>query len=309
MPERHQRIHKFLSFAREGAEVFGMRSRSIINRLFVLVVLLVVVGVSFVDAGAQQRRNRRSRRVTNPVVTRDTTTTDTPSTSTTGTTDPRIVSTADDQSGDAATPTSSGARTGSRSSAGASLEEEHDSMRTRMNRLSRQVTTLTEKLTEMEKQQRTLVDLERLSRAEQRAENLRAQLREVQMKEADLQARADQLDWDSKPENIERTLYNTGSTRPEEAREARRRQLENEKTRIRSQLDLMTQSRTRLESAIATADSEVDRIRQRVDETNGGASASQTGTGNTNNSSSVTIDGTDTSGPTTTPPPPSGTPR
>ena len=282
-----------------------MLSRSIINRLFMLVVLLVV-GLSVVDAGAQQRRNRRSRRITNPVVTRDTTT-DTTSTSTTGTTDPRIVSTAtDDQSGDAATPTSSGARTGTRSNSGASLEEEHDSMRTRMNRLSRQVTSLTEKLTEMEKQQRTLVDLERLSRAEQRAENLRAQLRDVQMKEADLQARADQLDWDSKPENIERTLYNTGSTRPEEAREARRRQLDNEKTRIRAQLDLMTQSRTRLEAAIATADAEADRIRQRMDETPG-ASASQTGTVENTNVTEGTST-TDTSAPTSAPPS-SGTPR
>ncbi|HVG31679.1 MAG TPA: hypothetical protein VM911_01305 [Pyrinomonadaceae bacterium] len=285
-----------------------MRSRSIINRLFVLVVLLVVVSLSFVDAGAQQRRNRRSRRITNPVVTRDTTTTDTPSTSTTGTTDPRIVSTAgDDQSSDTTTTSGSGSRTSSRANSGASLEEEHDSMRTRMNRLSRQVTSLTEKLTEMEKQQRTLVDLERLSRAEQRAESLRAQLRDVQMKEADLQARADQLDWDSKPENIERTLYNTGSTRPEEAREARRRQLDNEKTRIRSQLDLMAQSRARLESAIATADTEVDRIRQRVDEANEGASASQTGTGDTTNSVTGGTSTTDTSAPTTAPPP-SGTP-
>lgn len=285
-----------------------MRSRSIINRLFVLVVLLIV-GLSVVEVDAQQRRNRRSRRVTNPVVTRDTTTTDrgtTQTPSTGGTTDPRIVSTADDQSTDATTA-GSGARTGSRS--GTALEEEHDSMRTRMNRLSRQVTSLTEKLTEMEKQQRTLVDLERLSRAEQRAENLRAQLRDVQMKEADLQARADQLDWDSKPENIERTLYNTGSTRPEEAREARRRQLENEKTRIRSQLDLMTQSRTRLESAIATADTEIDRIRQRVDETNGDASASQTGAGNGSSviEGTTTTTTTDTSAPTTAPP--SGTPR
>jgi chromosome segregation ATPase len=177
-----------------------------------------------------------------------------------------------------------------------------------MNRLSRQVTSLTDKLTEMEKQQRTLVDLERLSRAETRAENLRAQLRDVQMKEADLQARADQLEWDLKPENIERTLYNTGSTRPEEAREARRSQLENERTRVRSQLDLFAQSRTRLESAIASADTEADRIRQRMDETNGGANASQTTTtGDTNTSVTEGTSTTDTSAPPTAPPP-SGTP-
>lgn len=283
-----------------------MRSRSLSNRLFVLVVLLTI-GLCFVEAGAQQqRRNRRSRRVTNPVATRDTTATGTSTTTAAGTADPRIVSTADDQSGDAAT-TGSGARTGS-SRTGTSIEEEHDSMRTRMNRLSRQVTSLTDKLTEMEKQQRTLVDLERLSRAETRAENLRAQLRDVQMKEADLQARADQLEWDLKPENIERTLYNTGSTRPEEARDARRQQLENERTRVRSQLDLFAQSRTRLESAIANADAEADRIRQRMDETNGGASASQTGTGDTNNNVTDGTSTTDTGVPTTAPPPP-GTPR
>ncbi|MBA3765501.1 MAG: hypothetical protein H0W99_00675 [Acidobacteria bacterium] len=282
-----------------------MRCRLIMHRLFVL-AMLFSIGLCFVEASAQ-RRTRRSRRVTNPIVSRSPTTdTSTPPASTT-TSDPRIVSTADDQSDEATSSgSSSGARTGARSRAGGSLEEEHDSMRGRMNRLSRQVTTLTEKLTEMEKQQRTLVDLERLSRAEQRAENLRAQLREVFMKEADLQARADQLEFDLKPENIERMTANTGSTRPEELRETRRRQLENERTRVRAQLDLMTQSRMRLESAIATADAEADRIRQRIDETSG-ASASQTGAGD-NSTVTEGTSTTDTSAPTTAPPP-SGTPR
>ena len=285
-----------------------MRCRLILQRLFLL-VMLFSIGLCFVEANAQ-RRTRRSRRVTNPIVTRSPrTATDTSTTpSSTTTSDPRVVSTADDQSDDASatgSSSSSGARTGARSRAGSSIEEEHDSMRGRMNRLSRQVTSLTEKLTEMEKQQRTLVDLERLSRAEQRAENLRAQLRDVFMKEADLQARADQLEFDLKPENIERMTANTGSTRPEELRETRRHQLENERTRVRAQLDLMTQSRLRLESAIATADAEADRIRQRMDETPG-ASASQTGAVDNNNVMEGTST-TDTSAPTTAPP--SGTPR
>jgi chromosome segregation ATPase len=156
----------------------------------------------------------------------------------------------------------------------------------------------------MEEQQRTLVDLERLSRAEQRAEGLRAQLRDVQMKEADLQARADQLEFDLKPENIERMTANSGSTRPEEVRDARRRALENERARVRSQLELMSQSRTRLESAIATADTEADRIRQRLEETQG--AASQAGTNDINNSIEGTST-TDTTAPTTAPP--SGTPH
>lgn len=282
-----------------------MRYRSILNRLFVLVILLSV-GLCFIEANAQ-RRTRRSRRVTNPIVTTGTTTTDAGTQTTTTTTagDPRIVSTAgDDQP--AGTSTTDTTRTSSRSSSG-NLEQEHDSMRGRMNRLSTQVTILTEKLTKMEEQQRTLVDLERLSRAEQRAENLRAQLRDVYMKQADLQARADQLEYELKPENIERATANTGSTRPEELRETRRRQLDNENTRVRAQLDLMTQSRTRLEAAIATADAEADRIRQRLDETNSAAAASQTGAGD---NSSVT-DGTtgEIPVPTTPPPSPTGTPR
>jgi chromosome segregation ATPase len=287
-----------------------MLYRSILRRLFVLAVLFSIA-LCCIEANAQ-RRTRRSRRVTNPIVSTratSTTTTDTsaqPGTSTT-TGDPRIVSTADDQSGDAGV--AAGARTSSRSRSGSgTLEEEHDSMRGRMNRLATQVTVLTEKLTRMEEQQRTLVDLERLSRAEQRAETLRAQLRDVYMKEADLQARADQLEFDIKPENIERMTANTGSTRPEELRETRRRQLENERTRVRTQLDLMTQSRTRLESAIASADAEADRIRQRLDETPGGASASQTGT--SDNSSGIEgTSNTEAPVPTTPPPSPTGTPR
>src|ERR1043165_10045836 len=109
-----------------------MRGRSFIHRLFVLVVLLTV-GLCFVGAGSQQqRRNRRSRRVTNPVVNRDTTDTGTQSTSTTA--DPRVVSTADDQSAEPTTSGGSGARTGSTRTS-ASLEEDHDSMRPRMTRL------------------------------------------------------------------------------------------------------------------------------------------------------------------------------
>jgi uncharacterized protein YlxW (UPF0749 family) len=134
-----------------------------------------------------------------------------------------------------------------------------------MDRLSTQVNTMTEKLSQMEQQQRALVDLERLSRAETRAEGLRAQLRDVQEKEADLQSRAEQLDYESKPEVIERSLAITGSTRPEDLREARRKQLLAEKDRVQSQLNLLATSRARLETAIANADAEADRIRARVD--------------------------------------------
>src|SRR4051812_36890873 len=90
--------------------------------------------------------------------------------------------------------------------------------------------------------------------AAETAEQLRAQLRDVQTEEADLQARAQQLDWDLKPENIERYFAGVGSTRPEEMREQRRRLLQNEKDRVLARLEQLTASRSRLESAIITAD-------------------------------------------------------
>ena len=86
----------------------------------------------------------------------------------------------------------------------------------------------------MEESQRTLVDLERLSRAEQRSAELWKQLREVESQQADLQSRLEEIDYALKPENIDRSVAGYGSTRPEEVREQRRRQLEGEKLRARN---------------------------------------------------------------------------
>src|SRR6476469_5060925 len=95
---------------------------------------------------------------------------------------------------------------------------------------------------------------ESTSDAAQNVAALRAQLADVQAKENELQARARQLDEDLKPENIERSLAGVGSTRPEELREHRRRQLTIERDGVRAQLNLMATSRERLESAIRRAE-------------------------------------------------------
>jgi cell division protein FtsB len=92
--------------------------------------------------------------------------------------------------------------------------------------------------------------------AQERAANLRAQLIETQAKQAELQLRLEQLEEDLKPENIERSLAGVGSTHPEELREARRRQLEIQKKGVQAQLEVLAASRTRLEAAIARADTE-----------------------------------------------------
>lgn len=85
-------------------------------------------------------------------------------------------------------------------------------------------------------------------------EKLRAQLLEVQTKQEDLRARVQQLEESLKPENIERSLAGIGSTKPEELRETRRRQLTIERDGVLAQLKTLDNSRQRLESAIANAE-------------------------------------------------------
>ena len=90
--------------------------------------------------------------------------------------------------------------------------------------------------------------------AAETAEKLRAQLIEVQTKEEDLRVRLAQLDEAIKPENIERSLAGVGSTRPEDLREAKRRQLSIQRDGVLAQLKTLEASRQRLETAIANAD-------------------------------------------------------
>jgi len=92
------------------------------------------------------------------------------------------------------------------------------------------------------------------SSAKESVENLRAQLLEVQIKEEALRERAQQLEESLKPENIERSLAGIGSTKPEELRESRRRQLTIERDGVQAQLKLLETSRQRLETAIANAE-------------------------------------------------------
>lgn len=90
--------------------------------------------------------------------------------------------------------------------------------------------------------------------AAERAEKLRAHLLEVQEKEDALRVRAEELDEALKPENIERSLAGIGSTKPEELRERRRRNLQKQRDGVEAQLTVLETSRLRLESAILDAD-------------------------------------------------------
>jgi N-acetylglucosamine kinase-like BadF-type ATPase len=91
-------------------------------------------------------------------------------------------------------------------------------------------------------------------RGQETAANLRVQLTEVEVRQAEMQARDAQLQEALQPENIERTVAGIGSTHPERLREERQRQLEIVGVSVRLQLDQLDRSRARLEAAIAEAD-------------------------------------------------------
>jgi hypothetical protein len=120
-----------------------------------------------------------------------------------------------------------------------------------------------------------MVNVSAQEKAAESAERLRAQLLEVQTKEEDLRLRLAQLDEAIKPENIERSLAGVGSTRPEELREAQRRQLSIQRDGVLAQLKTLETSRQRLETAIANADARAYQESARPDSTSQVLVASQ----------------------------------
>lgn len=115
-----------------------------------------------------------------------------------------------------------------------------------------------------DKQNPIALNLDLLTRAEQRAEILRKQLLELIEKETSLKSRLVQIDEDMRPESIERALNPYGTTRTAELRDTRRRALENDRKGYESLLNLTTQSRIRLEDDVKQADLLVFKLRQRV---------------------------------------------
>ncbi len=205
-----------------------MQSRLIRFAFFGLAVLLAI-SVCLVDAGAQTRKKRRPRRVTKPAAARPVIKNpeiEAPNGEQNG--DLKIVSTADETGSDQSelAPTSETKAASKKKP----QPDQPENMQQTINTLSNQVDRLTDKLSQMQENDRALLDMERLTRAEQRAESLRSQLVDTEGKLADLQSRLEQIDYMLKPENIERATATYGTVHPEEARESRKRQLESEKT-------------------------------------------------------------------------------
>lgn len=267
-------------------------------KVAILCALVLSLVASVVGVQAQRRR-RPSRRTTNPV-----SPTYVPAPSpTTDPNDPQLVSSANDQQGDASRASSNGNGNSNANTRRTNNQTDNDSSNRAVKQLSNEVTQLNRRLNEMDKQRQTDLIQERLTRAEQRVETLQAQMSDVSEKQANLQSRIDQLDDAMRPENLDRQLATSGTFRPDEARESLRRQYDNEKKRVQAQLDIQNTRRTQLEKSLADATQLADRYRAQLDEAmrreseDGGAS-------NANANSSARPAPRTTASPEPTPTPP-----
>ena len=249
-----------------------MQSQFIRPAVFLIAVLLTI-SLCLIDGDAQTRRRRRSRRVPKPVITNPVIT-PVPGEQNASEGGVKIISTADETPDAEADETTQAAGTRSKRGKPAVSRAADEDMQQSINSLSNQVNRLNDKLSRMQETDQALMDMERLTRAEQRAESLRSQQVEAESKLADMESKLEETEYFMKPENIERTMANFGSTRPEEAREARRRKLQSDRSRILAQMKILETSRVRLESAVATADAEVDLLRRRLELRRGQDSAS-----------------------------------
>ena len=92
--------------------------------------------------------------------------------------------------------------------------------------------------------------------AQDRAADLRIKLDDVKARQAELGDQLKDLDEQMDPQNIENSLAGVGSTRPEDLRELRRRQLERQKISVQNKLSILAESQSRLETAIADAEAD-----------------------------------------------------
>lgn len=115
------------------------------------------------------------------------------------------------------------------------------------------------------KQKRLLLNLDILTRAEQRAEALRKQIFDLLDRENTVKTRLDVLDSEMRPESVERSLALAGSLRPEELRASRRKSLETERANLQNLLAEIQRTRSSLDVQVQKADALVERLRDRLE--------------------------------------------
>jgi septal ring factor EnvC (AmiA/AmiB activator) len=147
------------------------------------------------------------------------------------------------------------------------LEDKVDDVGKRIKELGKRVNTLesTKENEYDQTQKRLLLNLDILSRSEQRAEALRKQYFDMIEKENQIRSKLDQLESDLRPETIERSILFAGSLRPEELREQRKKTIEREQANLNSLLDEITANKGNLQASVEKADQLVDKLRLKLE--------------------------------------------
>jgi len=116
-----------------------------------------------------------------------------------------------------------------------------------------------------DKQKRLMLNLDILTRAEQRAETLRKQLFDMIDRENQIKTKLDQIENDIRPEMLERSVAFAGSLRPEELRDNRRKNLEVDRRNLQNLLTEIQNTKASLELNVQKADTLVEKLRFRLE--------------------------------------------
>jgi hypothetical protein len=116
-----------------------------------------------------------------------------------------------------------------------------------------------------EKQKRLVLNLDILTKAEQRADSLRKQLFEMIEKESTIRTRLDHIENNVRPEAIDREVAFAGTLRPEELRAMRKKSLEIERTNLQSLLAEVQKTRANIDQNVQKADGLVERFRAKLE--------------------------------------------
>ncbi|CAN5286982.1 hypothetical protein BH20ACI2_BH20ACI2_12730 [soil metagenome] len=116
-----------------------------------------------------------------------------------------------------------------------------------------------------EVQKRMLLNLDIVTRAEQRSDSLRKQLFEMIEKENTVRSRLEQLQFEMRPEMIERTLQLAGSMKPEEIRESRRKSLAAERDNLQALLTEIQSTRSSVSANLQRSEVLVEKLRAKLE--------------------------------------------
>jgi len=116
-----------------------------------------------------------------------------------------------------------------------------------------------------QKQKRLAMNLEILTKAEQRVESLRKLSYEMLDKENSIKTKLEQIENDLRPEMIDRSLAFQGSLRPEEVKAARKKNLEAERTNLQNMLTEAQRTRSNLDLNVQKAELLVEKLRTKLE--------------------------------------------